>query len=118
MRKYEPPQPTSRHDAEQVFRTGTTEEICETLVALALHEDDAAWVESICLEFTRHPSPNVRAIAATCLGHLARIHGQLNLGLVLPSLQRLLQDPSTSGYAENALSDIEIFMGGEHQPRR
>lgn len=115
MRKYDPPSPTSRQDAELVLRTGTTEAICETLVALALHEDDAAWVEHTCLEFAGHPSPNVRAVAATCLGHLARIHRQLNLELVLPALRRLLQDSSTSGYAENALSDIEIFMGAKQR---
>jgi hypothetical protein len=45
------------------------------------------------------------------LGHLARIHGQLDLERVEPRLRELRADPEVAGSAEDALDDIERFMG-------
>ncbi len=63
-----------------------------------------------CLEMTHHYDVEVRGTAVTCLGHLARLHRDLDLPLVLPTLQALRSDPGMGGRAEDALDDIRTFV--------
>jgi hypothetical protein len=104
--------PLTNKEIEQSFKHGSARDISQTLVTLALHDVDWKKVERYCLEFLEHPDAGLRAVAATCIGHLARIHKTLDLDVVLPALYRHLSDPGkwVAGNADNALSDIEIFM--------
>ncbi len=110
---YQPPQPMTREEAYSAFATSKPELICSALVAIALHEPDWRWAQDRCLEFAQHPEATVRQIAATCLGHVARIHQKLDLEKVAPVLHQLLSDPElcVSGCAEDAINDIKTFMG-------
>ena len=45
-----------------------------------------------------------------CLGHVARIHGHLDLDRCLPAIRGLLADEATRGKAEDALADIRAFV--------
>ena len=104
--------PLTNEEIAQSFQHGSTSDIYQTLVTLALYDADWKKVEKYCLEFLEHPDAGVRSVAATCIGHLARIHKTLHLDRVLPALYRHLADPGkwVAGNADNALSDIEIFM--------
>lgn len=84
--------PIGRKDAETAFRSGKVEAICDALVRLAYHDSDWRFVQGRCLEFLKHENPDVRGLAATCLGHLARIHGTLDLQFVKPLLTALVVD--------------------------
>jgi hypothetical protein len=110
---YQEPQPISRDEACSALATNKPEVICSMLVSLALHDSDWRWVQDKCLEFARHPDARVRQVAATCIGHVARIHRTLDLDAVTPVLHQLLSD--TEGYvkgcAEDAMDDIQVFMG-------
>jgi hypothetical protein len=44
------------------------------LVGITLHEPDWRWAQSECARLASHPLVEVRALAATCMQHLARIH--------------------------------------------
>lgn len=92
-----------------MLRSGNGQAIAEALVGLAYHWPDWQRVQDICLSLLDHPDSGVRAIAVTCLGHVARIHGELDTARVLPQLRALLQDPDLSGRAEDAIEDIESF---------
>jgi hypothetical protein len=111
-RSYWQPTPVTDEEAKQAFQHGSIAELSRTLVALALYDTDWKKVQTYCLEFLEHPDAGVRAVAATCIGHLARIHKQLDLDIVLPALYRHQSDQgrSVAGNVDNALSDIEIFM--------
>ena len=87
--RYKEPQPISRDAASHVFETGSPEEICDALIGVTFHDPDWRWVQDRCLEFLSHESPDVGGLAATCLGHIARIHGALDQDAVVPALQRL-----------------------------
>ncbi|MER5262288.1 hypothetical protein ABTZ99_09435 [Actinosynnema sp. NPDC002837] len=80
------------------------------LLELTYDDPDGDWVEPILLE---HLSPQydirLRLLAATCLGHLARIHGKITRSTVVPTLHALLSDPVLGGTAEDALGDINWF---------
>lgn len=104
--------PLTAAEIAQSFQSGNTAAISQTLVALALYDSDWKKVETYCLEFLEHPDAGVRRVAATCIGHLARIHHRLNLHLVLPALYRHQVDQGeyVAGNVDNALSSIERFM--------
>lgn len=69
------PQPIIRREAMVALGAGSPEEIADVLVALAFHDDDAAWIEAVCWRMADHADPSVRGIAGLCLGHVARRFG-------------------------------------------
>lgn len=108
--KYEEPPPVTKSEAERVFGSSDLDRVRETLVCVALHEPDWRWVQEWCLRLLDHDDTTVRAVAATCMGHVARIHRQLDLERSLPALRALLYAPETRGYAESALEDVAMFI--------
>lgn len=110
MKYAELPQSPTKAEALAILSGSDPVRISETLLALAHHESDWAWVEAQCVAALLHSDAGVRAIAATSLGHLARIHRTLHLEKTLPPLRSLLDDPRTAGSAEGALSDIAQFI--------
>ncbi|RCG29490.1 hypothetical protein DQ384_20880 [Sphaerisporangium album] len=85
--------------------------IRDSLVAATLGgADDWRWVQDRCLELCDHPNLYVREVAITCLGHLARIHGTLDLDRVMPKLRELKRVPETRAIVQNTYSDISIFI--------
>lgn len=111
MLVYEEPVPIDRATAEAEFASGDVGRTCRALVAVAFHEPDGAWVEGWCLRFLAHRKPDVRRLAATCLGHVARIHGRLADGRVMAALQAGLGDSEIAGEVEEALADIHQYVG-------
>ena len=107
---YREADPIARQDAELAFSSGDIGEMCHTLVQIAFHDPDWRWVQAKCLDFGRDHRHELRCIAATCIGHLARIHGVLDMDLVSPLLHELLKDPKASGCAQDALEDLEMFL--------
>jgi len=107
--KYEELQPIPRLQAEELLASDDADTVCRTLISAALFEEDWRWVESMCLQMAHDPRPAVRGCAMTGLGHVARIHGLLNLDVVIPLLERLVSDPAIGGRAEDALDDIRRF---------
>ncbi len=104
--------PITRQKANKVFRADNPEEIVNTLLSVAYHDSDWRWAQEKCIELTNHPNPNVRGIAALCFGHIARVHNQLDLKIVLPIVNRLLKDKDkhVSQWAGDALDDIKHFL--------
>jgi len=92
--KYVEPSPASRDALAVALAGGDGRTIAETLVGLTNSDEDWRWVQDTCLELLHPRRIGVRAIAITCLGHLARIHGELDTDKVRPILTELLSDPS------------------------
>lgn len=110
MIEYTNPLPINRNKAVEIFLTGSNNDICDALLAVTLHDEDWKWVQMQCLHFLGHTDPNVSGLAATCLGHLARIHRKLDRELVIRALKKWLKDEKISGRVQDALDDIEIFL--------
>jgi hypothetical protein len=102
--------PISRNEARAAFRTGDESAIIAALLSLTFHDPDWRWVQDQLLQFAKHRNSSIRSLAGLCFGHLARIHRALDLEVVLPVHRELASDPETRGQAEDALSDIEIFV--------
>jgi hypothetical protein len=104
--------PVSRAEAEILLRSGDVTAIIPALLSAAYHDPDWRWVQCRCLELLNHCDLDVRRVAITCLGHLARIHRTLDLGEVLPKLSLLKSDSSVCGWVEDALDDIRTYIPG------
>jgi hypothetical protein len=108
--RYEKPEPIRRAEALEAIASGDSERSSDAIIRLALNDPDGHWVEGVALGMTESDDPNMRAVAATALGHVARIHGEISIDRVFTALRRLLEDPRTAGRAEDALSDIAVFV--------
>lgn len=108
--RYHHLQPIDRQVALAIFATNDVIRISDALVCLAFHDSDRIWVEQWCFQMTQHADPGVRSTAAICLGHLARIHGTLDLVVAIPLLKTLQEHPATVGQADDALNDIDTFI--------
>ena len=102
--------PINRGDLEKMVESGNKKAIVDALLSAAYYDPDWRWVQGLCLRFLDHSDRNVRWIAATCLGHLARIHRDLDLELVLPKLLEMKKDPLVAPSVEEALDDIHFFL--------
>ncbi|MDB5971727.1 MAG: hypothetical protein JWQ90_4177 [Hydrocarboniphaga sp.] len=84
--------------------------ICTALVSLAFHEEDWRWVQKRCLYFLESDDEDISGLAATCLGHIARIHRQLDKDVVVHALRSKLSNAKIAGRIEDALDDIDTFI--------
>jgi len=109
-RTFEQPVPRSREELSLALRSDDPKIVSEALISAALHEPDRQFVESLIVQFLKHPDPLVRGVSATAAGHFARIH-RVPVAHIIPLLQALLRDPRTSGKAQDALDDIAMFTG-------
>ncbi len=105
--------PISRKDAEVAFSSGNSDRIGDALISIAFYDPDWRWVQDKCLYFIDSSLPDVRRLSKICLGHLARIHGKLEMNKVLPILERLRNNAEVSGTVEDTFEDIEIFIGNQ-----
>lgn len=108
--KYETTKAISKLEVEAIFNKGVNHQIEKTLVSLAYHHKDWRWVQSICLFYAKNGQDSVKQTAILCFGHLARIHKQLDLNIVIPVLEELKSQNTLHGQIENTLDDIAIYI--------
>jgi hypothetical protein len=108
--RYQEVQPISRMEAEAALAGDSESAIVDALLRIAYYEADWRWVQNKCIIFLQSTSQVVRQTAIQCLGHVARIHGALDLDIVMPRLQELQGEPTISGFIEDAIDDIHIFV--------
>lgn len=106
---YWEPAPIDREAALAHLYSDDPVSIGEVLIRLSYHDPDWRWVQNRCIAVAYHDSAVIRSSSAICFGHLARIHGTLDLELVEPVLRRLRQDSvaSVAGNAVAAQDDID-----------
>jgi hypothetical protein len=113
--QYEAIVPMARSDLVRLLESGKEESISHALLSAASYDDDWRWAQATCLHFLDHPAKNVRWNAVTGLGYIARVHRQLEMGVVIPRLMALRQDPEVASNVEDALDDIKRFMPTEYR---
>lgn len=101
----------NRSFAENELASGDVKRVCGALLSVAFQEPDWQWAQEKFLALLESESPDVRGLSATCLGHIARIHGKLDKGRVVAALNSHLDDKAILGQIEDALDDIAMFVG-------
>ena len=108
--KYHEIFPLNRPDLERLLESGNQKAIIDALLSAAYYDPDWKWVQTTCLRFLDHSETDVRWNAATCLGHVARIHKKLDTEIVVPKLTALKADPTIAANVQDALDDIEWYL--------
>ncbi|MCN0178620.1 hypothetical protein [Salinispora arenicola] len=107
------PPPSTPAEVQAALDRGDLPAALDAMVGTALY-GDADWreLQELHLRLLDHEDHQVSALAATCLGHLARVYRQLDERRVVAALRRARPHPS--GTADDALDDIRTFL----HPRR
>ncbi|HEY2517173.1 MAG TPA: hypothetical protein VGI39_40145 [Polyangiaceae bacterium] len=109
--QYEELSPISREEAsETLARDDDTYAICQSLLRVALHEDDWGWALDRIVRFLLHPNPEVRAVAVSSIGYLVRIHRAIDVTGALPTLYALQADAYVASRVRDTLEDIRQFV--------
>jgi hypothetical protein len=83
----------------------------DAMVGSVLYGDgDWEELQELHLGLLDHDDLQVRALAATCLGHIARVYRQLDERRVVTALSGVRSIPNVGAAACNALDDIEVFL--------
>jgi hypothetical protein len=107
---YEELSPISREDArEALSRDDDTYALCQSLLRIALHEEDWSWALDHLSRFLFHTNPEVRGVAVSSIGYLVRIHRAIDVSGVLPALYALQADSSVASRVRDTLEDIRQF---------
>ena len=106
---YEKVLPITKEEAQSLLCSVETEQVSSGILRAAYHIDDWRWVQGESLRLLDSPDSHLRYMGALCLMHLARIHGVLDLEIVVPRLNQLLLDPEVSDAVEEVLEEIEMF---------
>ena len=73
-------------------------------------QDDWHFAQDVCFKYARSLYPDIRRISITGLGHIARIHGAINMGSVWELVGDLRHTGRDDGAIEDMLGDIIIFV--------
>lgn len=106
---YREPDPATRRSLQDALSAGSADRISEAIIGLVLTDPDLFWLQDQCMGLLHHEDYRVRGAALTSLGHLARIHGQIDRAKVEPVVRTFLEDPVLAGRAEDALDDFDVF---------
>lgn len=111
--EYEEPQPVDRAALAEAIQAKDGTAVCHALIGLVYSDSDWRWLQKRCLTLLDCIDSDVRGLAVTSLGHIARIHGHLDREIVEGRLREISKDPVVGGRALDALSDIEMFLRAE-----
>jgi len=109
MNIYESVKGIDKQEFSDLINQGRGEYICDALVRAVHHIDDHKWNLDNCTLFLQHSDPEVRGVAITCIGHIARLGGGDKKEL-LRTLKTLLDDEELNGRVEDAIEDINTFL--------
>lgn len=114
-RTFHNPPPATPADVKTAFDRDDIIGALDAMVGCALYGDgDWREAQELYLALLDHDDQQVQALAATCLGHLARVYGQLDEDRVVAALRQVRTTPYVKGTATVALEDIELYL----HPRR
>lgn len=108
--KFNNPAPKTKSELEMMLASSAVNSVTEALVDIALNQQDWQWAQNIFLQFLSSNNHVISGLAATCLGHIARIHHHLDKEKVIPALMNKVNDPVIGGTVQDALDDIEMFL--------
>ena len=108
--RYEEIPDLSRSEIEDRLEHGEENDVIIAMLSAALYDEDAGWIEQICLRSLDSPIFNIRAIAMTSLGHVARIHGRLDLPTVNKKLCDVERDPDIAEDVRLLREEIEWWI--------
>jgi hypothetical protein len=108
--RYEAPKVATRDDLASALARGDDAATTSALLGLVYSDADWRWSQQQCIRLLDHRSSDVRGLAVTCLGHIARIYGDLDEDLVISAIQARESDPAVSHRAADVIDDIRTYL--------
>ena len=99
-------------DASQTYtdlRSSDVDLVSRAILTISWHEEWTSAQET-CLEFARHEEYWIRKNSITGLGHIARIHGAIDIGSVLDLFGRLTKAGVPAYEFADMFGDIMVFV--------
>ena len=88
------------------------DEIRRVMLSFCMNKYDYALAEALCEKFIKSSDDNLKMIAITCVGHVARVyHRKLN-SKIMEEIDKIHKDPTHKnwGTADDVLDDINLFV--------
>jgi hypothetical protein len=95
----------------KIAHGGRSERI-DGILSLALNDSDWRFVQRELLDLLEDEDRDIVLTAILGFGHLGRIHGELDVDVVVPRLTALREDSALQPRIDNAIEDIQIFVKG------
>ncbi|MFK0314449.1 hypothetical protein ACIQUF_24870 [Pseudomonas sp. NPDC090233] len=97
---------------EEQLRSDDKEMIISALLYGCYNVQSPRWIQEQCVALIDNDKNlDIQGLAVTCLGHVARMHKAVDWQLIMLYLQCAFQNPELTGRAQDALGDIETFVG-------
>ena len=106
---YENPRSIAKEAAEAILLKGNSSEMCSALMSIALYEKDLSQAQDLVFPNFLSTNKDIAQAAITSVGHLARLHGQIDLDRLNFLLERMIYKAELSGNIEDMFNDIEVF---------
>lgn len=96
---------------EDSFCAQDRETVLYAILEMTETVDDPAWIAARLSALAGHSDKETAALAITCFGHLARLHGTVgDYGRVCALLEAKRNIPELRGSVENAFDDFAVFL--------
>ena len=109
--KYQEVEAMSRETATSGLLSSDAAAICRAMLSISYFDPDREWVLDQLAWMAGHSGLEVRALVATCIGHVARLDRKIDLLKAGAILDRLAEEPNLRAVVKDAWEDLEIFVG-------
>ena len=84
---------------------------CRTLLSALSDIEDWRWLQELYLRYAIDQNDSIAGLSITCIGHIARIHQNIDLPRVHKVFQHISETrPNLRGRIEDSLYDISAFI--------
>lgn len=94
---------------EKILQFEDKEVVTKKLLEITFNNENWKWVQEMCLKLLDNKDEDIKGLAVTCIGHIARIHGKIDKEKVLKAFFDRKGDKTIAGRIEDAMEDIEMF---------
>jgi len=110
--KYQSPSEYLKTEVESAIEHDVVSDLIQMVISVSIGSENADWAESVCRRLVRHSDEKVHGNAILGFGHIARVHGKLDLKEVAHLVSTALSDDKeyVRGQAESAADDLEQYM--------
>lgn len=107
--------PIDRLEAEKAFLSKDPEKILDALIRVTFFDPEPFYIQQKCIECLKIDNIDLQREVLICLGHLARMHGKVNLAIITPLLDQLKENKELKENVEEALSEFEDYLTVKRQ---
>jgi hypothetical protein len=103
----------NKQEIESEIKSNNIDLATNKLLDICFNSEDWKWVQDICISLIKNKTvkEDLRRLAITCIGHLARIHSMIEKDKVLPFLEKVKKEnENLAGTIDDTLDDISMFV--------